>query len=86
MLPTMLRTLGTTLALCALGVILATGCSQATRLHYPHSEQVTTGETSAEHHARVLRGTSHDRRLLADDLDLFFMTDRPTRLTRWHAK
>lgn len=84
----MLRTLGTTLALCALGAILATGCSPATRtrLHYPHSEQVTTGEAPAEHHARVLRGTSHDRRLLADDLDLFFMTDRPTRLTRWHAK
>lgn len=84
----MLRTLGPTLALCALGVILATGCSQATRtrLHYPYSEQVTTGETSAEHYARVLRSASHDRRLLADDLDLFFMTDRPTRLTRWQGK
>jgi hypothetical protein len=28
----------------------------------------------------------HDARALIEDLDLLFMTDRPSRLSRWHDR
>ena len=50
---------------------------------YPHADRPNLAQSSAKHYESVSRIADHDRRALGDDLDLFFMTDRPTRLTRW---
>jgi hypothetical protein len=50
------------------------------------SNNAGIGETPDEHYHRALRIEQHARRGLVDDLDLFFLTDRGTRLTRWHEK
>lgn len=41
--------------------------------------------TKEEHNQAVIRIADQDRRAFIDDLDIVFMTDRPTRLTRWHT-
>jgi hypothetical protein len=53
---------------------------------YPHRNMETLAETRDEHRDRVHGVLEQDRRALAEDLDLLFQTDRPTRLTRWHSK
>ena len=53
---------------------------------YPHVKLRTAGEARDDHHYRVARILNLDSRLLADDLDLLFMTDRSTRLSRWHSR
>lgn len=52
---------------------------------YPHRHEETLTMTKEEHNQAVIRIADQDRRALVDDLDLVFMTDRPTRLTRWHT-
>ena len=53
---------------------------------YPHATMRTAGEAPDDHHYRTARILRLDNRLLADDLDLLFMTDRSTRLSRWHDR
>lgn len=53
---------------------------------YPHAALPTNTESGAEHHHRVTNVAFRDMRALAEDLDLLFMTDRPTRLTKWHTR
>ena len=76
-----------------LSVVFISGCAtwaawqeKTVRWYYPHA----TGEglgLSPDDHARMASSISaHDARALVDDLDVFFMTDRPTRLTRWHDR
>ena len=64
------------------------GCSSPTarKFYYPHSEMATAGLSSDEHHHRVMQMADLDRRALTEDLDLLFLTDRPTRLTRWQSR
>ncbi len=64
------------------------GCtSRASQLWvHSHRHGETLGQTSEEHNQWVIQMTDHDRRALVDDLDLVFMTDRPTRLSRWHSR
>ena len=64
------------------------GCASPTarKIYYPHSGYETLGESPEEHHQRVMRIADRDRRALAEDLDVFFLTDRPSRLTRWHSR
>lgn len=79
---------------CACGTALLVGiltlpaCSKPTmmKIFYPHADNATLGQTGEEHYNRVSRDWEHDRRLLQEDLDLLFMTDRPSRLTKWHVK
>ncbi len=73
--------------LCA-AVLLIAACNRPSMvgINYPHARQPTLGETGDEHYQRVSRVAKHDRRLLQEDLDLFFLTDRSTRLTRWHTR
>lgn len=52
----------------------------------PHTCMETLGETSDEHYHRADLVLDRDRRALAEDLDLLFMTDRPTRLSKWHGR
>jgi hypothetical protein len=53
-------------------------------LQYPHAKTETLTMTSEEHYQMVSEVARRDKRGLRDDLDMLFMTDRPTRLTRWH--
>ena len=55
-------------------------------LNYPHAKNATLTMTAEEHFQRLSEVARRDRRGLQDDLDLWFQTDRPTRLTRWHDK
>ncbi len=67
---------------CCAGVV---GCS-ANPIVYPHSRTETLAQDSHEHYHTVSMSADQDRRALAEDLDLLFMTDRPTRLSRWHSR
>ena len=75
-------------ACAALGVVMALGCESPSLvgMNYPHARTETLGETSEEHYQRVSRLSDQNRRLLNEDLDLLFLTERETRLTRWHTK
>ena len=73
------------------GLLLAAfalGCTAENRfmLTYPHAKSVNLAQSSEEHYHSVSRIAKLDRKALVDDLDTFFMTDRPTRLTRWHPR
>lgn len=77
---------GRTLVLgCLLLAGLGLGCTTRTGMHviYPHADRLSLTQSPTEHRQSVSRIAAHDRRALAEDLDVFFMTDRPTRLTRW---
>jgi hypothetical protein len=72
---------------------LTAGCQSYARkqeanvgIFYPHARGETMGETSEEHYHRVSRYSSMYSRGLVEDLDLLFMTDRGSRLTRWHER
>ncbi len=77
-----------TLARCATAALAAAGCMgrQGVWLNDPHAHMETLGETGDEHRERVSTIADQDARALVEDLDLLFMTDRPTRLTRWHGR
>ena len=75
--------------------LLATlwGCTAYTRAPkatvwwaYPHAHEPTLTQTSQEHSQAAYKVAYRDARALVDDFDLLFMTDRPTRLTRWHDR
>ena len=75
------------IVLTGLTLTVLTGCMGAkSAWMYPHAGTETLGETPDEHHQRVVSSLEQDRRALNEDLDLLFMTDRPTRLTRWHGR
>lgn len=59
------------------------GCTN-TMWAYPHAGNETLGMSAEDHYHHVKRISDIDRRALQDDWDVFWMTDRPTRLTRWH--
>lgn len=74
---------GCGLAICT----LAAGCTSTQMAKaYPHSSTETLAQDPHEHQHSVSMSLEQDRRALAEDLDLLFMTDRPTRLTRWHSR
>ena len=53
---------------------------------YPHADHTNFTQEKDDHRQSVVRIIDHDRRALIEDLDYFFLTDRPTRLTRWHSR
>ena len=82
-----------TICVGAVSVLLLSGCAvwaggqkAAVGLNYPHATGETLTQSSSDHYRYVSSVAAHDSRALVDDLDLFFMTDRPTRLTRWHDR
>ena len=82
----MTRKLGT-LCLTLLASFVCGGCmGKSATWAYPHSRLQTGADTPEEHQERVARILERDRRTLGDDLDLFFQTDRPTRLSKWHGR
>lgn len=82
----MTRFVRTLIAVALLGVL--TGCMGRSSViwNYPHAMHETVAESGQEHYRRVSNVAERDRRALADDLDLFFQTERPTRLTKWHVR
>lgn len=74
------------------GLVLgAVGCAtrapRATVLwNYPHATETTITQSPHEHYQSVANVAERDARALIEDLDLVFMTERPTRLTRWHDR
>ena len=75
----------------ALLAALSVGCASNNKKlqapwHVPHSRMSTYAETPEEHSFRVYRVLKADRHGLAEDIDLFLQTDRPTRLNRWHDR
>ncbi len=87
----MVRTIGFALLLLGAAIIL-TGCASSDKdtqkknllWRYPHSRMETFAQSPDDHQETVWRTWDHDRRGLAEDLDLLFMTDRNNRLTHWH--
>jgi hypothetical protein len=77
------------LALCGLLALpLLPACSShefVDTWHF-HADNPGMGETGDEHFHRVVRIEDTRRAGMTHDLDLLFMTDRPSRLTRWHEK
>ena len=73
--------------LTGLTLTVLTGCMGPKSMWmYPHADSESLGQTSEEHNQQVLSSVEQDRRALTEDLDLLFMTDRPTRLSRWHGR
>ncbi len=84
----MMRKTGCMLIVTALTALGLTGCASktATMIYYPHATSANMTQTSLEHYQSIVDVVARDKRALIDDLDMFFMTDRPTRLTRWVTK
>ncbi len=73
--------------LAGLGLLTLTGCMGArSSWMYPHGGTEGLAQTPDEHRNQVARVLEQDRRAIAEDLDLLFMTDRPTRLSKWHSR
>lgn len=76
------------------GLILATviltfaGCTNPKYQTWPylHRDTETLGESPEEHRHRVNRVANQDAKGLAEDWDMFMMTDRPSRLNRWQDR
>ena len=84
----MMRKTGCMLVVTALTALGLAGCASktATVIGYPHSTFANLTQSPHEHYQSVSSIAAHQRRALIEDLDIFFMTDRPTRLTRWVTK
>lgn len=79
--------------MAVLGLYLAGGCAHTTRFReehqpnlYLHSHAYTTSQSGEEHYRTVRSVVRRDAQAFMDDLDLLFMTDRPSRLTKWHDR
>ncbi|MCO6438744.1 MAG: hypothetical protein J5J06_16745 [Phycisphaerae bacterium] len=70
--------------------MMAMGCASRDKMqapwYYPHARMSTYTETPEEHSFRVYRVLQADKKGLAEDIDLLFQTERPTRLNRWHDR
>ena len=55
-------------------------------MFYPHATIATLALSAHEHYLYVSNIAAQDERALIDDLDLLFLTDRPSRLTRWLSR
>ena len=58
--------------LLGISLLVMAGCAQS------HAQP---GETVAEGHRRHIRNMRLQRQMLLDDLDTFFLTDQPSKLT-----
>ncbi len=69
----MRRTTGLVLLAAALfSLVVSSGC--------------TLTRSSREHSRQIDQVADRDARAIVEDIDILFMTDRPTRLTRWHDR
>ena len=77
-------------ALCAAavsGCAVWSGVQRVTvSLNYPHASGESLSQSGQDHYHAVSQVSAHDARALVDDFDLLFLSERPTRLTRWHVR
>ena len=82
-----LATLGVLSLLVASGCVTSLGAEGRPLVWgNPHAATETLSQTPEEHYQRIARIRVHDARALSEDLDILFMTDRTSRLTRWHDR
>ena len=88
----MARLLRCIVAATALLSLMLPGCAAMTRspratvmLNYPHATEANLTQSPHEHFQYVSNIAAQDGKALVEDLDLVFLTDRPSRLTRWHS-
>lgn len=89
----MTRSLRCIVAGALLLMLAVPGCAVLTRspratvlLNYPHATEANLTQSPHEHFQHISNIAAQDGNALVEDLDLVFMTDRPTRLTRWHSR
>jgi hypothetical protein len=73
------------LALAALSMV---GCHARSTVPflYPHATKPTRTLAPHEHYQQISDVAEQDQLLLINDLDLVFLTDRPTRLSKWRSR
>ena len=78
---------------CLVALLALTGCATwaatqhaIVKVNYPHGYGETLTQSPHEHEQAMANVSARDTRALVEDLDLLFLTDRPTRLTRWHDR
>jgi len=52
----------------------------------PHATEATLTQSPHEHFQMAGKVAERDARALIEDLDILFLTDRPSRLNRWHNR
>ena len=57
-----------------------------TLLLYPTAKSPTLVRTSEEHWRQVAAIPERDNAAIIEDFDLLFLTDRPSRLNKWHSR
>lgn len=69
-------------------ILSGMGCisTNIAMLAYPHANKINFSQEKDDHRQAIKRIIDHDRRALIEDLDYFYMTDRQSRLTRWHTR
>lgn len=76
-----------------MGLVLLSGCGGLTKP--PHwstgvrnisAGQESLSQSADDHYESAHNVHRHDGRALVEDMDLITMTDRPSRLTRWHDR
>ena len=89
----MVRSVRCSVLVCLLVSLAATGCATVASVHessagwlYPHANMTTAAEFGDDHSQRVARILALEKRLLAEDLDMVCLTERSTRLSRWHDR
>lgn len=89
----MTRLVRCTVLASLLATLAISGCSSWARTQRatmgwvnPHAEGETLTQSPHEHYHSVSITSAHDTRALIEDLDLLFLTERPTRLSRWHGR
>ncbi|MEK6799898.1 MAG: hypothetical protein AABZ12_13105 [Planctomycetota bacterium] len=82
----MLRKLGLTAVLAAAGGLPGCTAQHTVAWTNPHAHSENLTQSGSDHYHSALQTAEMDRRALIDDLDVLFMTERSTRLTRWHAR
>ncbi len=78
---------------CVLLALVLPGCAAWAKiknatvgLNYPHARGETLARSPQERYQELSYIAAHEARSLVEDLDLLFLTDRTTRLTRWHDR
>lgn len=77
-----MRILAVIMLICGFAAV---GCSNPKNHTWPyfHDDMETLGETPEDHRHRTRKVADRDAKSLAEDWDIFMMTDRPSRLNRW---
>ncbi|MGB0717174.1 MAG: hypothetical protein ACPGXK_14945 [Phycisphaerae bacterium] len=73
---------------CAFTMVLSTGCTdtQVVVALNPHAGFESVSQSEEVHINTVKKVIRQDALAIVEDFDLLLMTERPTRLTKWHNR